>query len=102
MHAFLSYTFFFSKSTFSKNSFGNTIKMSTCLDTDQDRHSARPDLGPNCLQRLSADDKRRLPNQPVMVIVRCFLLIKEDKVDQHAKCSSTPKFVALSQYDLNR
>ena len=27
------------------------------LDADQDRHSVGPDLGPNCLQRLSADDK---------------------------------------------
>ena len=31
--------------------------MSNCLDQDQDRHSVGPDLGPNCLQRLSADDK---------------------------------------------
>ena len=27
------------------------------LDPDQDRHSVDPDLGTNCLQRLSADDK---------------------------------------------
>ena len=39
----------FSKSTFSKNSFRNTIRVSNSLD---------PDLGPNCLQRLSADDTR--------------------------------------------
>ena len=26
-------------------------------DPDQGRHSVGPDLGPNCLQRLSADDK---------------------------------------------
>ena len=31
--------------------------MSNCLDPDQDRHFVGPDLGPNCLQRLSADDK---------------------------------------------
>ena len=31
--------------------------MSNGLDPDQDRHSVGPDLGPNCLQRLSADDK---------------------------------------------
>ena len=30
--------------------------MSNSLDPDQARHSVRPDLGPNCLQRLSADD----------------------------------------------
>ena len=29
--------------------------MSSSLDPDQARHFVRPDLGPNCLQRLSAD-----------------------------------------------
>ena len=47
---------FFSKSTFLKNSFGNTIKVSTSVDPDQTVHFDEPDLGPNCLQRLSADD----------------------------------------------
>ena len=32
--------------------------MSNCLDPDQERHSVGPNLGPDCLQRLSADDKR--------------------------------------------
>ena len=50
---------FFSKSTFSKNSFRNTIRVSNGLDPDQDRRSVGPDLGPNCLQRLSADDISR-------------------------------------------
>ena len=27
--------------------------MSNSLDPDQDRHAVGPDLGPNCLQRLS-------------------------------------------------
>ena len=31
--------------------------MSNSLDPVQDQHSVSPDLGPNCLQRLSADDK---------------------------------------------
>ena len=43
----------FSKSTFSKNSFKNTIWVSNRLDPDQVGHS---DLGPICLQKLSADD----------------------------------------------
>ena len=30
--------------------------MSSSLDPDQDRYSVGPDLGPNCLQRLTADD----------------------------------------------
>ena len=32
--------------------------MSKGLDLYQDQCSVGPDLGPNCLQRLSADDKR--------------------------------------------
>ena len=47
---------FFSKSTFLKNSFRNTIRMANSLDPDQARHFIGPDLGPNCLQRLSADE----------------------------------------------
>ena len=31
--------------------------MSNSLDPDQDRQNVGPDLGPNCLQRLSADEK---------------------------------------------
>ena len=38
---------------FSKNSFRNTIIVSSSLDPDQDR----PDLGPNCLQKSSAVDR---------------------------------------------
>ena len=41
---------FFSKSTFLKNSFRNTIRVSNSLNLG---------LGPNCLQRLSADDTSR-------------------------------------------
>ena len=33
--------------------------MSNSLDPDQARHFVGPDLGPNCLQRLSADDTCR-------------------------------------------
>ena len=33
--------------------------MSKSLDPDQARGSVRPDQGPNCLQKLSADDTRR-------------------------------------------
>ena len=31
--------------------------MSNSFDQDQDRHNVGPDLGPNCLQRLSAEDQ---------------------------------------------
>ena len=33
--------------------------MSNSLEQDQARHFVGPDLDPNCLQRLSADDKSR-------------------------------------------
>ena len=33
--------------------------MSISLDPDQARRSVGPDLGPNCLKMLSADDTRR-------------------------------------------
>ena len=39
---------------FSKTSFKKTTRVSNGLDPDNDR---RPDLGPNCLQRFSADNK---------------------------------------------
>ena len=50
---------FFQNELFSKNSFKNTIRVSKSLDPDQARYSVGPDLGPNCLQRLSADDTSR-------------------------------------------
>ena len=37
--------------------FFSTIRVSNRLDPDQTRHFIGPDLGPNCLQRLSADNK---------------------------------------------
>ena len=50
---------FFSKLTFSKNYFKNTIRVTKSLYSDQDRDYVGPDLGPNCLHGLSADDKCR-------------------------------------------
>ena len=36
----------------------NTIRVSNSLDPDQARWNVGPDLGPNSLQKLSADDTR--------------------------------------------
>ena len=36
--------------------FFNTIMVSNSLDPDQAGHYVGPDLGPNCLQRLSPDN----------------------------------------------
>ena len=49
----------FFKSTFSKNSFRNTIRVSNSLDPDQVRRFVGPELGPNYLLKLSADDTSR-------------------------------------------
>ena len=49
---------FFFKITFSKILLG-TLSVSNSLDPVKNRHSVGPDLGPNCLQRLSTDDKIR-------------------------------------------
>ena len=50
---------FFQNQIFSKNSFRNKIKVSNSLDLDQARHFVGLDLGPKCLQKLSADHTRR-------------------------------------------
>ena len=48
------------KINFVKNDhFGNSIKVSNSLDLDRVRHYVGPDLGPDCLQRGSADDTSR-------------------------------------------
>ena len=39
-----------------KNYIRNTIIMSNSLDPDEARHFVGPDLGPNCCQKLSADN----------------------------------------------
>ena len=50
---------FFRNRFFSKNSFRITIRVANSLDLDQARHFVGPDLVPNCLQKLSADDTSR-------------------------------------------
>ena len=47
---------FLSKMIYSKKKFRNTIRENS-LDPGWDRHCVGPDLGPNCFQRLLADDK---------------------------------------------
>ena len=53
----MSFADFFFKNIFQKKIFRNTIRVANILDPDQDRQNVGPDLGPNYLQRLSADDK---------------------------------------------
>ena len=58
LHAFV-VCGFFPTSTYLQNPFRNTIRVSNSLDPDQARHFVGPDLGPNCLQMLSAGDTSR-------------------------------------------
>ena len=49
------------KINFSIISLRNTIiRVSNSLDPDQARHFVGPDLDPNCLQKLSADDSKQI------------------------------------------
>ena len=40
---------FFKNGLFQKNLSGTLIRVSNCLDPDQDRQNVGPDLGPDCL-----------------------------------------------------
>ena len=61
LHAVLSvaYCSFQNQLFETKISFRSTISVSNCLVPDQARRFVGPDLGTNCLQRLSADDTSR-------------------------------------------
>ena len=54
------------------------FKVSNSYDPDQAQLFVRPDLGPNCLQRLSADatSKQRVKVGKVFEKVKCFQTIK--------------------------
>ena len=51
--------YFFKNQLFQKYSFRNTIRVSNSLDPDQTRHFVVPDLDPNCLQKLSANNTHK-------------------------------------------
>ena len=74
LHAFCRLLNFF-KSTFSKISLRNSIRVSNSLEPDQARHFVRPDLGPNCLQRLSADKIRPLRDRLDIYVICLFVLM---------------------------
>ena len=57
----------FSKSTFSKNSFRNIIRVLNSLDPNQALHFVGPDLGPNCLQRLTTNCYLSNDHSPVVL-----------------------------------
>ena len=52
----------------------NTTSVSNSLDADQARRFVGPDLGPNCLERLPANDKRR--QRPLSVKSKVILRVQ--------------------------
>ena len=52
--------------------------MSNSLDPDQARHFVGPDLGPNCLQRLSADDTGIQEKQGTSISANPHLILGPD------------------------
>ena len=58
----LSFCWLSFKTNFSQQIFHEhyTIKVSNALEPDHDTHLVGPNLGPNCLQKLSAEDKSHL------------------------------------------
>ena len=66
---------FFWKSTFSKYSFTNTLRVSNSLNPVQAPHFVGPDLGPNYLQRLSIDDNSRQRVKFISYYVRSYIYI---------------------------
>ena len=58
---------------FQNNSFRNTIRVSSILDSDQDQHFGGPDLGLNRLQRLSADNKLMLADKELKGLYCIFI-----------------------------
>ena len=59
-HAFSVVCLLFTKLTFSKKKFRNTIRVSKGLDPDKNGRYVGPDLGPSCLGREQADFLRRV------------------------------------------
>ena len=63
----------FSRSTFSKTSFRNTKRVSNSLDPVQAQRFVGPELSPNWLQRLSADDTSRQRITIISVYIVVFI-----------------------------
>ena len=55
--------------TFQKNISETLSQVSNCLDPDQGQHSVSPDLGTNCLQKLSAGDRSPLARRELKHLI---------------------------------
>ena len=90
-------TFF--KINYFKEFFRNTVRVLNGLDPDQDRHYVSPDLCPNCLQKLSADDKSSRTRKsnirfPIfsnnLLGVSCEISAKFSDIYRHTKVAPEP------------
>ena len=61
------------KKTISSKTFMYITIMSNSMETDQARHFVGPDLDPNCLQCLSADDKSKKSMRRESILTLCML-----------------------------
>ena len=68
MHVFYHLLIFFQNQPFFGEKFRKTIRVSNSSDSDLVGHFVGPDLGPNCLQRLLADDTSRQRNKRLICI----------------------------------
>ena len=64
------------------NSFRNIISVANSLEPVQTLHNVGPDLGPNCLQTLPADDKVAASKEIVIILI-LFLFKKSRNVFIH-------------------
>ena len=78
-----------------KKSFRNTIRVTNGLDPDQDRPYVGPDLGPNCLQSLSAEDKLQLAKYELTLKVPN-MTAADDKF-----CDIFPNFQRKIRYNIS-
>ena len=91
-HYFLSSDFFHNQ-LFRKIFQGVAISMSNSLDPDQAQLLVRPNFGPNCLQRLSAD--KFLPKSSAKPLADLELYIDPIFKNQIKKCLLTNLYVYL-------
>ena len=60
----------FQNKLFFQKDLTGTLSVSNGLDTDHNRHFVGSDLNPNCLQKLSADDKKMLVGAKLCRLLR--------------------------------
>ena len=98
----------FFKINFFKKTFRNTIRVSNSLHSGQARHFFRPDLGLNCLQRLSADDTASRQRVEVRVFTFFYLFVVKEKFlkskfkNERIKKYKNAKINSIPKLNINR